>query len=57
VLTALQAGKGRTGTVIACYLLYSGLFKEAVHAKSYFGFKRSQTNWGVVGPAQVRYGK
>eukprot|EP01126_Amoeba_proteus_P060301 TRINITY_DN7960_c0_g1_i4.p1 TRINITY_DN7960_c0_g1~~TRINITY_DN7960_c0_g1_i4.p1 ORF type:complete len:444 (-),score=68.97 TRINITY_DN7960_c0_g1_i4:156-1319(-) len=49
------AGKGRTGTVIASYLLYSGLFKEAVHAKNYFAFKRSQTNWGVVGPAQLRY--
>lgn len=35
-------------------MLYSGLFSEGAHARNFFGYKRSNTNWGVVGPAQVR---
>lgn len=48
------AGKGRTGTAIACYLIYSGLYTEGLPARKFFAYKRSNTNWGVVGPSQVR---
>ena len=34
------AGKGRTGTVICCYLLYSGRFNNVNDALSYYGKKR-----------------
>eukprot|EP01117_Protostelium_nocturnum_P009883 TRINITY_DN3520_c0_g1_i2.p1 TRINITY_DN3520_c0_g1~~TRINITY_DN3520_c0_g1_i2.p1 ORF type:complete len:535 (+),score=143.33 TRINITY_DN3520_c0_g1_i2:333-1937(+) len=49
------AGKGRTGLIIACYLVYSGLFEEVEKALAYFAAKRSSTNWGVTGPSQLRY--
>lgn len=34
------AGKGRTGTVICCYLLYSGRFNSVNDALNYYGKKR-----------------
>jgi len=49
------AGKGRTGTIIASYLLYAGLFHNAEKALEYFAIKRSNNNWGVTGPSQLRY--
>jgi len=35
------AGKGRTGTVIAAYLLYVGLISDPIEALAYFAKKRS----------------
>ncbi len=49
------AGKGRTGTVIASYLLYTGLFSDANDAMNYFALKRSNNSWGITGPSQKRY--
>ncbi|EGG20132.1 pleckstrin domain-containing protein [Cavenderia fasciculata] len=49
------AGKGRTGTVIACLLLYGGLFDNSEDAMRYFAVKRSSNNFGVTGPSQIRY--
>lgn len=49
------AGKGRTGTVIASYMLYSGLFNKLEDAERYFAIRRSFNNWGVTGPSQQRY--
>ncbi|ELR12175.1 C2 calcium/lipidbinding (CaLB) region-containing protein [Acanthamoeba castellanii str. Neff] len=49
-----HAGKGRTGTAIAAYLIYSGLFSTADKALRYFACKRSITMWGVTNPSQVR---
>ena len=49
-----QAGKGRTGTVIACFLIYCGLAKNAEDAIKYFGRKRFNTGIGVTNPCQVR---
>src|SRR5262249_13809598 len=40
--------------VIACYLLYCGLFQSAEEALNFFAVKRSMTNWGVTGPSQRR---
>jgi len=58
-----KAGRGRTGTVIASYLLYSGYFKDAQLdnseqveiALSYFAGKRSKRGEGVEVPSQRRY--
>eukprot|EP01103_Thecamoeba_quadrilineata_P002230 TRINITY_DN12222_c0_g1_i1.p1 TRINITY_DN12222_c0_g1~~TRINITY_DN12222_c0_g1_i1.p1 ORF type:complete len:635 (+),score=96.33 TRINITY_DN12222_c0_g1_i1:69-1973(+) len=49
------AGKGRTGTVIAAFLIYCGLLHSAREALDYFALKRSVNNWGVTGPSQKRY--
>eukprot|EP01100_Stratorugosa_tubuloviscum_P010511 TRINITY_DN451_c0_g1_i2.p1 TRINITY_DN451_c0_g1~~TRINITY_DN451_c0_g1_i2.p1 ORF type:complete len:591 (-),score=205.25 TRINITY_DN451_c0_g1_i2:53-1825(-) len=49
-------GKGRTGTVISCYLLYSSnKFADPKAALDYFGKKRSKKNKGVTQPSQKRY--
>ncbi|PRP84045.1 hypothetical protein PROFUN_08507 [Planoprotostelium fungivorum] len=50
-----QAGRGRTGLVIAAYLLYIGLFHHADDALAYFASTRSATSEGVSSPAQRRY--
>lgn len=48
-------GKGRTGTVIACYLVYSGLFRDPVQALEHFAVKRSKIENGVKQASQLRY--
>lgn len=40
VITHCLAGKGRTGTIICCYLLYSGRFTTPQQALAYYGKKR-----------------
>lgn len=39
-----KAGKGRTGTIICCYLLYSGRFNSPEDALAYYGKKRLIAN-------------
>jgi len=34
------AGKGRTGTLICCFLLYSGMLETVSDAMTYYGKKR-----------------
>lgn len=50
----LQGGKGRTGTVIACYLNFIGLFSDPLEALEFFGAKRSIIEKGVTQPSQRR---
>ena len=50
-----RAGKGRTGTLICCYLLYTGRFSDPEAALSYYKYKRFSSGGGVTQPSQVRY--
>jgi phosphatidylinositol-3,4,5-trisphosphate 3-phosphatase/dual-specificity protein phosphatase PTEN len=50
-----RAGKGRTGTVICCYLLFSGRFDNVEDAFDYYSKKRFNAGEGVTQPSQKRY--
>ena len=55
-----KGGKGRTGTVICCYLLESKIFETADLARAYFAHRRTDaargsTYQGVQTPSQARY--
>ena len=50
-----NAGKGRTGTAIAWFMIYSGLAKNAQEAIRYYGRKRFSTGLGITQPSQIRY--
>jgi len=50
-----KAGKGRTGLLIACYMLYTGLFPTATQALKYYAIRRTQNRKGVTIPSQIRY--
>jgi phosphatidylinositol-3,4,5-trisphosphate 3-phosphatase/dual-specificity protein phosphatase PTEN len=46
-----NAGKGRTGTLICCYLMYAGLAGSARDAINYYGWKRFDNGKGVTNPS------
>ena len=50
-----KAGKGRTGTLICCYLIYSGRLQDPMQALRYYKSKRFSKGGGVTQPSQRRY--
>lgn len=52
-----NAGKGRTGTLICCYLLFSGRFNNPDDAFDYYSLKRFFKGNGVTHASQKRYVK
>ena len=50
-----KAGKGRTGVMIVCYLIFSGLCKTSDEALVHYAHQRTLNNRGVTIPSQIRY--
>lgn len=50
-----KAGKGRTGLMLACYMVYAGICPSARVALNLFATERTNNNKGVTIPSQRRY--
>lgn len=50
-----KAGKGRTGMMICCYLIFSKLYVHAKDVLLYYSLVRTSNAKGVTIPSQIRY--
>ena len=49
-------GKGRTGTLICCFLLFIGFFAWAAEAMKFYAKRRfEEEGYGVTQPCQIKY--
>lgn len=55
VVINCKAGKGRTGTIICCFMLFCDLFNNTQDAFNYYSYKRFKSGEGVSQPSQKRY--
>lgn len=50
-----KAGKGRTGLMICCYLIYSNFLGSSEQSLKYYGLMRTSNGKGVTIQSQIRY--
>eukprot|EP00808_Paulinella_micropora_P016879 g14433.t1 len=50
-----KAGKGRTGLLITCFLLWDKLFDTSAKSLRYYAIKRTMNAKGITIPSQIRY--
>mmetsp|Transcript_5341 Transcript_5341/g.4922 ORF Transcript_5341/g.4922 Transcript_5341/m.4922 type:complete len:192 (+) Transcript_5341:786-1361(+) len=50
-----KAGKGRTGVMICCYLIFSRFCNTALDAMKYYAMIRTKNKKGITIPSQIRY--
>ena len=50
-----KAGKGRTGLMVCCFLIYSGICESANHAQNFYSERRMIKGIGLTITSQIRY--